>query len=122
MPRRSTVRCVAPAATDPDGLSRARGRRALYPAIRHLRVRHPAGIRPAGRGGRRRRGRFGSQSRDAAWRAGGATARDLYKDAANASVRTVDAGEDPAEILAAWVAGQARSNCVTYPAVNPSNS
>jgi cephalosporin-C deacetylase-like acetyl esterase len=40
----------------------------------------------------------------------GAAARDLYKDAANASVRTVDAGEDPIEILAAWVAGQARSN------------
>jgi cephalosporin-C deacetylase-like acetyl esterase len=31
-------------------------------------------------------------------------ARDLYKDAANASVRTVDIGEDPVQILTAWLA------------------
>ena len=33
-----------------------------------------------------------------------AAARDLYKDAANASVRTVDIGEDPVQILTAWLA------------------
>jgi hypothetical protein len=40
----------------------------------------------------------------------GAAARDTYSRAPNTSVRTVDAGEDPIEILSAWVAGQARSN------------
>jgi cephalosporin-C deacetylase-like acetyl esterase len=35
----------------------------------------------------------------------GATARDLYKDAPNARVRTVDIGEDPVQILTAWMAG-----------------
>jgi cephalosporin-C deacetylase-like acetyl esterase len=39
----------------------------------------------------------------------GPAARDTYRRASNTSVRTVDAGEDPIEILAAWV-GQARSN------------
>jgi hypothetical protein len=34
----------------------------------------------------------------------GATARDIYKDAPNASVRTVDTGEDPVQILTAWLA------------------
>ena len=38
----------------------------------------------------------------------GDAARDLYRTASNASVRTVDAGEDPVEILSAWF-GQARS-------------
>jgi len=38
----------------------------------------------------------------------GDAARDLYRTASNASVRTVDAGEDPIEILSAWF-GQARS-------------
>jgi hypothetical protein len=33
-----------------------------------------------------------------------AAARDLYKDAANARVRTVDIGEDPVQILTAWLA------------------
>jgi hypothetical protein len=33
----------------------------------------------------------------------GAMARDLYKEAANASVRTVDIGEDPVQILTAWL-------------------
>jgi cephalosporin-C deacetylase-like acetyl esterase len=39
----------------------------------------------------------------------GATARDLYKDAANASVRTVDIGEDPVQILTAWLTGRQAS-------------
>ena len=45
------VRGVALAA-DRHGLSFARRRRTLHPAVRHLRVRHPAGIRPARRGAR----------------------------------------------------------------------
>jgi cephalosporin-C deacetylase-like acetyl esterase len=32
----------------------------------------------------------------------GDAARDLYRGAANTSVRTIDVGEDPAQILAAW--------------------
>src|SRR4029077_20067513 len=39
----------------------------------------------------------------------GATARDLYKDAANASVRTVDVGEDPVQILTSWLTGRQAS-------------
>jgi cephalosporin-C deacetylase-like acetyl esterase len=35
----------------------------------------------------------------------GATAGDLYKSAPNTSVRTMEAGEDPVQILATWVAG-----------------
>jgi len=36
----------------------------------------------------------------------GAAARDLYKAAPNTTVRSVNAGEDPVQILAAWVAGR----------------
>jgi hypothetical protein len=36
-------------------------------------------------------------------------ARDLYKDAANASVRTVDIGEDPVQILTGWLTGRQAS-------------
>ena len=39
----------------------------------------------------------------------GATAGDLYKDAANASVRTVDIGEDPVQILTSWLTGRQAS-------------
>ena len=39
----------------------------------------------------------------------GAAARDLYKDAATASVRTVDIGEDPVQILTAWLTGRSGS-------------
>jgi cephalosporin-C deacetylase-like acetyl esterase len=41
---------------------------------------------------------------------GGPTARDLYRGAPNTSVRILEVDEDPVQILAAWVAGQARSN------------
>jgi cephalosporin-C deacetylase-like acetyl esterase len=36
----------------------------------------------------------------------GAAAQDLYKAAPNTAVRSVHAGEDPVQILAAWVAGR----------------
>jgi cephalosporin-C deacetylase-like acetyl esterase len=36
----------------------------------------------------------------------GPTAQDLYRGAPNTSVRTMDAGEDPVQILAAWVVGR----------------
>jgi dienelactone hydrolase len=39
----------------------------------------------------------------------GASARDLYRPAANASVRTIDVGEDPVQILAAWAGGRSAS-------------
>jgi hypothetical protein len=39
----------------------------------------------------------------------GDAARDLYRGAANTSVQTVNAGEDPVQILAAWVAGRGQS-------------
>ena len=39
----------------------------------------------------------------------GDAARDLYRSRSNASVRTIDVGEDPAQILAAWVAGHRAS-------------
>jgi len=32
----------------------------------------------------------------------GSIARDLYKGVPNVTVRTTDAGEDPAQVLAAW--------------------
>ena len=39
----------------------------------------------------------------------GATARARYRGAPNTSVRTMDVGEDPVQILAAWVAGRQAS-------------
>jgi cephalosporin-C deacetylase-like acetyl esterase len=35
-----------------------------------------------------------------------AAARDLYKNVSNASVRTVDAGEDPVQLVATWASGR----------------
>jgi len=39
----------------------------------------------------------------------GAAARDLYRGAANTSVRTVDVGEDPVQILSAWIGARPAS-------------
>ena len=36
----------------------------------------------------------------------GATAADLYKTAPNVTVRTLDAGEDAVQVLAAWASGR----------------
>jgi cephalosporin-C deacetylase-like acetyl esterase len=38
--------------------------------------------------------------------AAGPAARDLYKGVTNATVRTLEAGDDPVEVLAAWAGGQ----------------
>jgi len=39
----------------------------------------------------------------------GDAARDLYRGAANTTVRSVDAGEDAVQLLAAWIAGRGQS-------------
>jgi hypothetical protein len=42
--------------------------------------------------------------------AAGAAARDLYKGATNATVQTLNAGEDPIEVLAAWAKSAHRAD------------
>ena len=42
--------------------------------------------------------------------AGAAAARDLYKGVPNATVRALNAGEDPIEVLAAWAASAQRAD------------
>ena len=42
--------------------------------------------------------------------AAGAAARDLYNGVPNATVRTLNAGEDPIEVLAAWAASAQRAD------------